>query len=281
MTHSLHHHRRPMRRAFSLPEVMFAVMIFGIGFIMVAAMFPVAIQQAKDSRQETTAAEITKAAVQVIQQLPSGSLPVPAAGGNKLDLALNQTLYNTYLRGSLIYASNGQYAWTALYRRGGTVANPDPFAQIYVFTVNSGTGQPFNAVTDADTLSFVSPQSYPNLFARRVDIQVGPANDQVYVHDDAVGAAPHYPSARATVVENAYLVTEDGSTFRVASSLPLPASPPANSDLWQLYPGQNASAYGGWTKAWLIGRASSGGATPTFAGTAQDISMFTTFVRAN
>ena len=43
--------RRPFARGrgsrgFSFTEVLFAVMILGIGFIMVAAIFPVAIQQA-------------------------------------------------------------------------------------------------------------------------------------------------------------------------------------------------------------------------------------------
>ena len=42
------------RRGFSIVEIMFAIMILGIGFIMVAAMFPVAIQQSQANVDQTT-----------------------------------------------------------------------------------------------------------------------------------------------------------------------------------------------------------------------------------
>src|SRR5262245_7973582 len=48
------------RRAFSFTEIMFAVIILGIGFIMVAAIFPVALQQAKTTSEETTAAAMSR-----------------------------------------------------------------------------------------------------------------------------------------------------------------------------------------------------------------------------
>ena len=41
--------RRVRRGGFSDTEVLFAVMIQGVGFIMVAAIYPVAIKQAKTS----------------------------------------------------------------------------------------------------------------------------------------------------------------------------------------------------------------------------------------
>src|SRR4051794_18261964 len=43
---------------FSLTEVMFAVIVMGIGFIMVAAMFPVTISQSRLTVEETTAAAL-------------------------------------------------------------------------------------------------------------------------------------------------------------------------------------------------------------------------------
>ena len=48
--------RRTVRCGFTLTEIMFAVIILGIGFIMVAAIFPVALQQAKTTTEEVTAA---------------------------------------------------------------------------------------------------------------------------------------------------------------------------------------------------------------------------------
>lgn len=60
-----------MRRGFSFTEILFAVMILGIGFIMVAAMFPVAIQQTQATSQESISATIGRAGVDYMQQLAS------------------------------------------------------------------------------------------------------------------------------------------------------------------------------------------------------------------
>ena len=58
-----------MRRAFSFTEILFAVMILGIGFIMVAAMFPVAIQQTQATNDETVAASVGRIGTDYMQQL--------------------------------------------------------------------------------------------------------------------------------------------------------------------------------------------------------------------
>jgi type II secretory pathway pseudopilin PulG len=56
------------RPAFSFAEVMFAVIVLGIGFIMIAAVFPVAISQSQSTKQETTTAAVVQQGVQLIQQ---------------------------------------------------------------------------------------------------------------------------------------------------------------------------------------------------------------------
>lgn len=71
-----------MRRAFSFTEILFAVMILGIGFIMVAAMFPVAIQQTQATGQESVAASIGRAGVDYMQQLASMRVLVTAGPPN-------------------------------------------------------------------------------------------------------------------------------------------------------------------------------------------------------
>src|SRR5438552_1296043 len=64
------------RRAFSFAEVMFAVIVLGIGFIMIAAIFPVAIQQSKATNDETSGAAIAKAQVAALEDvLTDGTLP--------------------------------------------------------------------------------------------------------------------------------------------------------------------------------------------------------------
>src|SRR5579859_7528088 len=57
------------RPGFSFTEILFAVMILGIGFIMVAAMFPVALQQTENSTADTTAASIARSGVNFVSQL--------------------------------------------------------------------------------------------------------------------------------------------------------------------------------------------------------------------
>jgi hypothetical protein len=58
------------RAAFSFAEVMFAVVILGIGFIMIAAIFPVAMQQSQNTTDESTAASIARQAVNTVASLP-------------------------------------------------------------------------------------------------------------------------------------------------------------------------------------------------------------------
>ncbi len=68
--------RRPAARAgFSFAEVLFAVIILGIGFILVAAIFPVAIQQTQTTAEDAAAAAAAREAVSAIAELtaPSGN----------------------------------------------------------------------------------------------------------------------------------------------------------------------------------------------------------------
>jgi Tfp pilus assembly protein PilV len=62
--------RAPTRAAFSFAEVMFAVVILGIGFIMIAAIFPVAMQQSQATNDESIAAAIAREATNTITALP-------------------------------------------------------------------------------------------------------------------------------------------------------------------------------------------------------------------
>src|SRR5437868_461177 len=76
---------------YSFPEVMFAVVVLGIGFIMLAAVFPVALQQSKSSLDETKASAIARRAANYLQSIavdpPSATISsltaiFPATGGS-------------------------------------------------------------------------------------------------------------------------------------------------------------------------------------------------------
>jgi len=68
---------RVTRPGFSFAEVMFAVVVLGIGFIMVAAIFPVAIQQSKLTVDESTAAGIATTAASFMGQVATEATMPP------------------------------------------------------------------------------------------------------------------------------------------------------------------------------------------------------------
>jgi type II secretory pathway pseudopilin PulG len=154
--------RSARRAGFSFTEVLFAVMILGIGFIMVAAIFPVAIQQAQNSTEETTAAAVGRTAATMIEQVASDST-MPATFnvvvGPDFDglaplfpvqpnLQDGKTL-STALRGSLVTDGNSRYAWVPFYRRAGNPRDPTTWsrvAQIFMVPVLARNESDFNRV---------------------------------------------------------------------------------------------------------------------------------------
>jgi len=142
------------RSGFSFTEVLFAVMILGIGFIMVAAIFPVAIQQAKTSTEETNGAAIARGAVTYLEKIATdstmpatnnvvvgpdydgdGKAPPPVLGAQD---DTDKVTIASVLRGSLVTAGDGRYAWIPLYRRAGDPGDRhtwSPFAQVFMIPV--------------------------------------------------------------------------------------------------------------------------------------------------
>src|SRR3954470_8053424 len=56
------------RRGFTFTEVMFAVILLGIGFIMLAGIFPVAIQQTQTNVEESTGANVARSAAHYMEE---------------------------------------------------------------------------------------------------------------------------------------------------------------------------------------------------------------------
>ena len=107
-------HRR-RHRGFNFAEVLFAVMILGIGFIRVAAMFPVAIQQSRASTNETVAVRIADTAREIIQANATGQT-FPTTEGLVFDPG--PQLVNR-IKNDLIFAADPRYGWTVLHQRSG------------------------------------------------------------------------------------------------------------------------------------------------------------------
>ena len=84
------------RRAhgFSFVEILFAIAVLGIGFIMLAAIFPVGLQQTKLTLDETTAAGNARAAVAVISELADKPAQYPSTPpGTMIDTTILPATY--------------------------------------------------------------------------------------------------------------------------------------------------------------------------------------------
>src|SRR3954469_24427200 len=81
------------RRGFTFTEVMFAVILLGIGFIMLAGLFPVAIQQTQTNVEESIGSTVVQAAAHYLEEsLNQADLPPT---GN---LTTTPAIYPRFLR---------------------------------------------------------------------------------------------------------------------------------------------------------------------------------------
>ena len=156
---------QPARRrlGFSFVEVLFAVMVLGVGFIMIAAIFPVAIRQAQGTVEETTAARVLVNAEMTLPNLVTVDNADPtnvdtldplldnfnyttgAAGtvgayfsarDPRQPAAVGTTLWDR-TKGSFIDKSDPRMAWTFLYRRDLEAVTKDPQLLFAVTTVRN------------------------------------------------------------------------------------------------------------------------------------------------
>jgi hypothetical protein len=286
------------RPGFSFAEVMFAVIVLGIGFIMVAAIFPVAIQQTRLTVDESTAAAVARQATSVLEQLvvrsetavfnqsdptkpeplfprtQSGPVPTPSvysprsmgfsqpAGGAALP---PPELWNR-LCGNLISASDPRFGWTMLYSR----ADNSQFIRLYIFVLQ----QRNRSVFDRGDLQPAGPVA--NLQPRRVTVQVQPSNS---AEPDTVLITANQRFAG----EGAFLVTADGATGRAGYVYRLGVfrGTEGAGDRYEVDPGYDvpdapAGTYNG--SAWIVGRGLEGN-TPT--GAVMDVAFYTTFLTVN
>jgi type II secretory pathway pseudopilin PulG len=133
---------RSARAAFTFIEVLFAVILLGIGFIMVAAIFPVAIAQTQATANETAGTLVARDAVRMIQanattlNFPQTPLPpaTPATPPATINTVTPFTAAQQAAISSNFMTGDGRFAWTAFYRRPGLT---DPFMQVWVFALQN------------------------------------------------------------------------------------------------------------------------------------------------
>lgn len=223
---------RGRRGGFSFTEIMFAVIILGIGFIMVAAIFPVALQQSKNNTEEVSGASIARTASGYLAQafndsaFPSGTTAktrtnlVPTGNSSNPSVVDVLQFVSTgggvslwdAVRADMIFQQDNRYGWTALYRREG---NPDdattwaPFAQVFIFSLHARARDSFDVSNDAPP--YTGSGTIPNLIAKPIVVSItdndATAGGADICYISSVG--PIIPTTVDAAAEGAYIVIAD------------------------------------------------------------------------
>jgi Tfp pilus assembly protein PilV len=210
------------RGGFTFLEVLFSVIIIGIGFIMVAAIFPVAIQQTQSSVTEAAAIAVGRDAIRYLQISASSSL-LPATGTiGAPQLAILPSNLTTL--GNQLANIDHRYSWVGLYRRdmmnvtinGTAVSIPAAYIQVWIIVAQStAEGQPAFSSPPVQMWQSASTQTlnaitgvtlpFPNLYAGipalpgipGVAVGYYPTTSNQYIEFPNTTGIPTYPTPAA------------------------------------------------------------------------------------
>jgi len=302
----------PRRRGgYSFVEVMFAVVVLGIGFIMIAAIFPVGIQQAQATSEESSAAVISRGAVLYLQSVATErnmprTEPTTATSRPALVSAFNIPDDTTItppgpptppanaagrgawdaVKGNLILPDNPRRAFVPLYKR----ENGASTAQVWLIAVEARARSAYEA---SDLVPSAPAAGDANLQPRTITVTI--SDGGTTAPDIVEVSGPN----QATVGEGAYFVISDdsdsgtfnGRIYRVGIRRQDMDS--GTTQFWELAPGGdyvpeagldgvlgNADDVnvGAASAALIVGRERVLGNPTEFQGTVQDIGIYTTFI---
>lgn len=269
-----------MRRGFSFVEVLFAVMILGIGFIMIAGVFPVAIAQTQTNGEESVGAALARSAASYLSTIPFSSYPGEWPGTAANDVKRVDTTIFGVIRGNVISPEDPRYAWVALYRRaidpptvnsqGQTVAGAQSStAQVYIIVVRcrNRPGYDNRDISGAN----------PTLMAQPISATL--AGDKVTIQNGSGTAACAAPGA--------FFVATDGRVFKLGVENNTNAT--SSTRNFGLVIGNRGVISGGGpysdtVNGWIVGQGLRNPGQPydansnPYEGGAQDIMVYTTFI---
>lgn len=259
------------RKGFTFLELLFAIIILGVGMVMIAGMFPVAIRMTQATRDDTVAATIVRSAAEELGGMLTDDL-VEASGG-----AVRPFTGRAWdaIRGNVILNSDPRFAWVPLYRR----SNDAMTAQLFLIAVKSRGPSHYGTIDllgDPDGISGAPA----NLEPRGIDVEFLPGG----ADPDVVRIDPsqHYAGAAAegafVILANDQLTgTFNGHVYRLGT-----AKDPS-AGLWYLQPGYDLKKDARRPRvghAFIVGRGYADPAHPElgFQGEAQDLAFFTMIV---
>lgn len=130
------HTSRLLRAGFSFVEVLFAVMILGIGFIMIAAIFPVSLSQTRMTNEESFSAAMVRGARRYLEQIADeGTLPPTGPGANVTPAqeptvhAFRNNINREFVAAEMVPGIDARYSWMPFYSR----KEGSPYATVYIF----------------------------------------------------------------------------------------------------------------------------------------------------
>ncbi|MEZ0266052.1 MAG: hypothetical protein ACAI43_15090 [Phycisphaerae bacterium] len=284
---------RARRRGFNFTEVMFAVMILGLGFIMVAAMFPVTIRQTATNMEEAAGANLVKGAVQALQSVANEDTFPQTGTGDQADvLPLDLTKFaQQYARGNAISAQNPRYGWVALYKRPKLDTGDAPYAQVFVIALqNRNRGAYSFDPAGVNDLAKPSGQPYATLEPRAVKVAVTWQTTLSEIEFKSPSGVENIVAPGTYVIigkdglSGANAGTLNGRIYLVGNPID------ESSGKYELVPGSDQDLGGGKTEpnltnatAYIVGRGYTdpGAANYEYSGPAQDIGVYTTFIRVD
>ena len=255
--------KRPMRRrGFSFAEVMFAVVILGIGFLMVAAVFPVAVQQTRINADEATAAVLARDAVSTIVNATTSDDFLPA------DMTGTFSRVWGKVSSSAIDPTDARYAWVPFFSK----PTDGPF-RVTVLVVRR---QIHDQYVMADTAGALLPRGISIGIVNQPD-----GSQRVNIARDSLGFFQ-------CVDTGAFLIIGNGDTNASGKVVRVGQFNLSSTDTvsylldptQQLETGDYCSAG---TSAAVIGRDWKDPSNPDggYGGPAQDVAVFTTLLRGN
>jgi type II secretory pathway pseudopilin PulG len=266
-------HPTVRRGGFSFVEILFAVIILGLGFIMLAAIFPVGIAQQQLTIDNSVAMALSRSGGNTIQTLAvQTTAPNPA----ELDVVgitpthpVNPLMADQWgvYSGSMISASDPRYAWSFVYRR----ATASTEATVYIFTIRARNVEAFG-VPSITRVTSAGSDYYP------ADIEPQPV--QITLIYDTMGGKADVadvggattpmdpaPNARRAAAEGAFIVmaSSAGAGLGKSYQLGILDSEDADSITYSLTPGHGmaSAAENGTYDAFLMGRGYKNPADPT------------------
>jgi type II secretory pathway pseudopilin PulG len=259
------------RSGFSFAEVMFAVVILGIGFILIAAVFPVATEQARETNDESIAAQMARDAAAIIRgSTISADFPDTASGAMQ-SFALNPTLW-AKVSPSMINPSDARYAWVPFYSRN----SGEGVIHLTILVVRRWM---HDAYTTDDLTGDLQPRGINILSIK----PTGDGASIVQIERDWLGQYQSVTEGSCLIIENGVGGGVPGTArcFHVSRY----SSEDSQSVSYRLMPGEGLDPGESYDnpEAVVIGRDYADLSNPQagFAGPAQDVAVYSTIMRPN